>query len=94
MNSRYEVVARFQKSDSITELDPHEFDVIDNGAKILHLGRIRHPSNWPLAENGILGESVIQVVDFVTKEVKFEWRALDHVPLSESCLVFPILDYL
>ncbi|ERF77165.1 hypothetical protein EPUS_08469 [Endocarpon pusillum Z07020] len=93
LNSQYEVVAHFKKPDSVEELDPHEFTVIDNGTKIIQLGYIRHPSDWPLVPNGIVREGVVQVVDFATRKVEFEWRALDHVPLCETCLVIPNLDY-
>ena len=76
------------------ELDPHEFELIENASKSIQIGRITHASDWEYALNKLVGESVVQVVDTVTKEVDFEWRALDHVPLNESCLAWPLLDYL
>lgn len=94
MNNQYEVVAEFPRSDDITELDPHEFELIDSGTKFIQVGRIRHASDWQFAQDGVIGESVVQVVDTVTRNVEFEWRSLDHVPQNESCLSFPNLDYL
>ena len=94
MNNKYEVVAEFPRPDGITELDPHEFELIENATKIIQLGRVRHASDWRFAQNGVLGESVLQVIDTITRDVEFEWRALDHVPLDESCLLYPDLDYL
>ena len=94
MNDRYEVVADFPKPDDFTDLDLHEFELIENGTKFIQIGRIIHASDWKYALNKVMGESVVQVIDTVTKEVDFEWRALDHVPLNESCLAYPVLDYL
>ena len=94
MNSRYEIVAELQKSPYLTELDPHEFDLIDNGTKVIQLGRIWCPSDWPYGKDGFIAESVLQLVDIATGDVEFEWRSLDQVPLDESCHTYPDVDYL
>ena len=94
MNYEYEVVAEFPRTAGITELDPHEFELIDNGTKFIQLGGARHASDWPFAQDSVIAESVLQVVDTITGNVEFEWRSLDHVPLTESCLSYPNMDYL
>ncbi|MCJ1404213.1 hypothetical protein MMC11_007438 [Xylographa trunciseda] len=93
LNSNYDVVAEFQKSTNITELDPHEFSILDNGTKLIQGGRIRHTSNGLSWKDGLVGESVFQVVDISTRETDFEWRSLDQIPLNESCQTVPDLDY-
>ncbi|KAK3172582.1 hypothetical protein OEA41_005906 [Lepraria neglecta] len=93
MNSHYEMVAELLKSHDLTELDPHEFELIDNGTKVIQLGRIRRPSDWPYGKDGVIGESVLQLVDIATGDVEFEWRSLDQVPLDESCHTYPDIDY-
>ena len=93
VNSSYDVVAEFPKSDSIAELDPHEFSIIANDTKLIQCGRNRHASDWPLGVNGTIGASVVQVVDIATRKVDFEWRSLDLIPLNETCNTYPDLDY-
>lgn len=94
MNHKYEIVAEFPRPHGITELDVHEFELIENGTIFIQLGRARHASDWRFALDGVIAESVLQVVDTVTRNVEFEWRSLDHVPLNESCLSYPNLDCL
>jgi hypothetical protein len=47
------------------------------------------------ARNGRAYQSVIQEIDVRTGRLLFEWRSLEHVPVSESyCPVWGIYDYL
>ena len=92
MNSSYAIVDVFDKPDGITDFDPHEFELVDNGTAMLQTGRIRHSSTSPFSVNGEVGESVFQLVDMSSKKVSFEWRSLDHVPENETCLKIPQLD--
>jgi len=39
-------------------------------------------------EDGYVEDAVIQEVDIATGEIRFEWSALDHVPLTETMLDF------
>ena len=93
MNSSYAIVDVFERPDGFTESDPHEFELVDNGTSILHIGRIRHPSTSLLSVNGEVGESVFQLVDVSSRKVYFEWRSLGYVPENETCLKIPQLDY-
>ena len=94
MDSNYAIVEAFEKPDAFTELDPHEFELLDNDTAILQLGRKRHSSNSPNSEDGEVGESVLQLVDLSSGKIGFEWHSLSHFSESETCLTFPQLDYL
>lgn len=94
LNNHYEIVTEFLKSDDLTELDPHEFELLENGTKVIQIGRIRHASDSAYGKDGVIGESVLQLVDIATRDVEFEWRSLDHVPLDENCQINPDVDHL
>lgn len=83
----------FEKPDEFTESDPHEFELVDNGTAFLRTGRIRHPSASPLSLDGLVGESIFQLVDVSSRRIDFEWHSLTHIPESETCLMIPQLDY-
>ena len=93
MNSSYAIVKEFSRPNHLIELDPHEFELLDNGTAILQTGRIRRSSTSPFSENGVVGESIFQVMDLSSKKIDFEWRSLNHLPENETCLAFPQLDY-
>ncbi len=93
MDSHYAIVEEFDKPDEFTESDPHEFELVDNGTAILRTGRIRRSSTSPLSENGVVGESIFQLVDVSSRKIDFEWRSLNHLPENETCLGVPQLDY-
>lgn len=94
VDSSYAIVEEFEKPDAFTEMDPHEFELVDNGTAILQTGRIRHSSTSPVSENGEVAESVFQLVDVSSRKIGLEWRSLSHFIESETCLTFPQLDYL
>ena len=83
----------FDKPDEFTESDPHEFELVDSGTAFLRTGRIRRSSASPLALDGIVGESIFQLVDMSSRRTNLEWRSLSHIPESETCLMIPQLDY-
>ena len=93
LDSNYAIVEVFDKPDEFTESDPHEFELVDNGTAFLRTGRIRRPSASPLTLDGIVGESIFQLVDISSRRRIFEWRSLSHIPESETCLMIPQLDY-
>ncbi|KAL8726061.1 MAG: hypothetical protein Q9166_006940 [cf. Caloplaca sp. 2 TL-2023] len=92
MNGSYAVVERMQNSSNDTKLDPHDFDLIDNGTRILEAATIDLPPSVSPAR-GSIKEAVLQVVNIETRNIDFEWRSLDHVPVSESCLGLDRPDY-
>ena len=92
LNSSYAIVDEFDKPDSFTDFDPHEFELVDNGTAILQTGRIRHSSTSPLSVDGEVGESTFQLVDMSSRKMIFEWRSLNFLPENETCLQFPQLD--
>ncbi|KAF9888139.1 hypothetical protein FE257_009275 [Aspergillus nanangensis] len=65
--------------------DVHEFRIIDNETAIIAIYQPRQysleayniPSGWVV-------DGVFQEINITTKEVLFEWRSLDHVPLSDT----------
>lgn len=66
----------------------HEFNTIENGKSSLI---ITFKNEWkdisPLGLKnleGWVGDSRIQEIDMATGGIKFEWRAFDHIPLTES----------
>ena len=94
LNDRYETIAAFPSTDENMNLDPHEFEFIENNTKIIQQGRVKHASDWKFARKGIIIESVVQEVDMATGGVGFEWHSLDHVSPDESCLALPYPEYL
>ncbi|EKG09819.1 Arylsulfotransferase, partial [Macrophomina phaseolina MS6] len=73
-----------------TALDFHEFNLLDGGAKAIIASF--QPVQGDLSAYDItqgLGwvlDSVFQEIDLKSGEVLFEWRAWDHVPLSETSI--------
>lgn len=72
--------------------DFHEFRITDDDT-LLWLGYV--PTQTDLSElggpeDGWVTDGVVQEVDLETREVLFEWRALDHVPVTATMIDFGI----
>ncbi len=101
MDSNYTIVERFKSSDDQMQLDPHDFEIIDNGTRVIQAAIIErslpHVCDSPVElelRSRIIKEAVFQVTDVATKNVDFEWRSLDYIPVDESCLGVEHPDYL
>lgn len=82
-------------------LDPHDFEIINNGSRIIQAASIAHDRLQNSEQNEMLElgptvikEALFQVVDIETRRVDFEWRSLDHVPINQSCISVEHPDYL
>ena len=83
MNSSYDIVAEITSPDPSLQLDPHEFEVLDDGKTCIYLAKRLHPTGGPDGEE--LFEAVFQEYDLVEEKVVFEWRSLPQVPATETC---------
>ncbi len=75
-------------TDDIEEFNLHEFNVVEDGKSVL---TVTYKNEWrdisPLGLKnltGWVGDSRIQEIDMATGDIKFEWSAFDHIPLTES----------
>ena len=92
MDKHYRVVRSIEPSGSYqASSDMHEFQVLPSGKSALMTQYLR--SAHDLSEYGILtglgyvNEGAFQEIDVETGEVIFEWRSLNHIPLSESYVI-------
>lgn len=85
MDPSYNVVARVQPGNGLPS-DLHEFNLTERGTALLtayteteaDLRSVGGPSR------GTVLDAVFQEVDVATGEVVLEWRAMDHIALTES----------
>lgn len=84
-DSRYRKIASVRAGNGL-QGDLHEFQLTPRGtAYIVIYDEVQadlRPVGGP--KDGWVYDSVVQEVDVATGKVVFEWRSLDHVPLSES----------
>ena len=66
-------------------VDPHEFQLAENGdtyiVKVSHV----HPSIRYEGRNVV--EDQVYEINRRTGDIIFEWRSLDHIPISESSIL-------
>ena len=92
MDKHYRIVNSVEPAGSSVSMDEHEFMLQSDGKSALLA--TYHPRAWDLSAWGIVDgvgwiqDCVFQEVDVETGELLFEWRASDHIELSES-LVAP-----
>lgn len=88
MNKNYRIVRTVEAVGSATQMDMHEFRLIDGGKRALVT--IYQPRQYDLGAFGVgpgvgwIHDSVFQEIDVETGELLFEWRALDHIAPSFS----------
>jgi hypothetical protein len=69
------------------QVDPHEFLLTSEGTALITASPTTVPADLTSvggSRNGRVADSVIQEIDVQTGRVVLEWRALEHVPVSES----------
>lgn len=91
LNGSYVIVATFKALDASTELDGHDSEISEDGRRFLQAAKIEHAGRSN--ETG-LKEAVFQEVDLARDKLVFEWRSLDNVPSSDSCITQGDPDYL
>lgn len=81
-NKAYEITAQHLSVKS----DLHEFQLTGHGtALVTAYEPVRHNLRpWRGSSRGYMLDSVFQEIDLETKEVLFQWRAMDHVDPSDS----------
>ncbi|MCY1159226.1 MAG: arylsulfotransferase family protein [Citricoccus sp.] len=92
LDESYEEIARVTTGGSLGpgQADFHDSTITPEGTMLIgayvvtpaDLGEVGGP------RDGYVEDAVIQEVDIATGEVRFEWSALDHVPLTETVLDF------
>ncbi|MGD6978305.1 arylsulfotransferase family protein [Citricoccus zhacaiensis] len=92
LDGSYEEIARVTTGGSLGpgQADFHDSTITPEGTMLIgayvvtpaDLGEVGGP------RHGYVEDAVIQEVDIATGEVRFEWSALDHVPLTETVLDF------
>ncbi|KAH6637526.1 ASST-domain-containing protein [Boeremia exigua] len=88
MNNNYRVVRTVEAVGAATQMDMHEFRLIDGGKRALVT--IYQPRQYDLGAFGVgpgigwIHDSLFQEIDVETGELLFEWRALDHIAPSFS----------
>lgn len=88
LDTRYRRVARVTTAGSVGtgHADIHETTITAHGTMLL-LAYVRSRADLsPLGgrADGWVLEGVVQEVDVATGAVRFEWRSLDHVPVTDS----------
>ena len=92
MNKNYRVVRTVEATGAATQIDMHEFRLIDGGERAIVT--IYQPRQYDLGAFGLgpglgwIHDSLFQEIDVETGELLFEWRALDHIApnFSYTCI--------
>ncbi len=94
VDTSYREIARVRAGEG-RHLDLHEFLLTPEGTALVTCYPRSAPADLSRiggARNGRVLESIIQEIDIASGRVVFEWRSLDHVPVSES-YVSPVGDF-
>ena len=83
MNSSYEIVAEITSPDPSLELDPHDFQLLDDGKRCVYPAKRLHLTGGP--DGGKFYEAVFQEYDLVEQKVVFEWGSVPQVSTTETC---------
>ena len=65
-------------------MDGHDFEFLVDRKSVIYIAKKIHPAGS--VTQYTLEEPVIQEFDKDSQTVVFDWRSLDHVPPSESCV--------
>ncbi len=73
------------------KLDHHEFTITSNNTALVtifktHVGVDLRAVGGP--RNGVIASGVCQEIDIVTGRLLFEWDSLDHVPITDTEVIF------
>ncbi|MFA6438114.1 MAG: aryl-sulfate sulfotransferase [Bacteriovoracaceae bacterium] len=86
MDSNFTVIDSFRAGNGY-DADSHEFVMLPNGHVIVHAYDIQYIDMRKIAANGnpnaIVVGSIVQELD-KKKNVVFQWRSWDHIPISET----------
>lgn len=100
LNEHYEVFQEFKMGKFGFTMNMHEFNLVENGSKLLTLhrnltyasaeqaGTVSFDGNCSIA-NHFMRESEMTSN---TTETLFEWHMIDHIPLSESTATYNVND--
>ena len=87
-DTSYKIQSSLNVTNDLEEFNMHEFNIIEDGKSSLIItfeNEWRDISALGLKDlTGWVGDSRIQEIDMATGDTKFEWRALDHIALTES----------
>jgi Arylsulfotransferase (ASST) len=85
LNHHYQTVAVVQAGNGYAT-DPHEFTITPHGTALITAYKVI-PANLTSVDgphHGQLLDSAVQEIDIATGRVLWQWRASDHVPVSDS----------
>lgn len=93
LNSSYAIVAEFTTLHSGVTVDPHEFEVSDDGERYIQAATITRPVAANIA--AVSEQAAFQEIDISSGRVLSEWLSLEHVPSNQTCVMLPTSeDYL
>ncbi|KAL9127029.1 MAG: hypothetical protein Q9217_004018 [Psora testacea] len=93
LDNTYSFIDEFKNMNNRILLDGHDFEVIREGRAVLQPAWINHAAYPTDTGTRPIREAVVQVLDFESREVEFEWFSLDDVPVNETCLEVNPFDY-
>lgn len=89
MDRTGDVQAVFEDTAGNFHLDPHDFEIVEDGRMIIQLGnRFRNFDNNTFIEGGF------QTTDMATQQVEFEWYSMSGIPREETLMDSDLPDYL
>ncbi|GAA5905931.1 hypothetical protein JCM8208_003378 [Rhodotorula glutinis] len=84
----YQHIATVEAGGELTNLtDPHDFQITPDDTAVIETRIPREMDLSPLGgptTGGFAFDCVIQEVDIATGELLFQWRSMDHIPLTET----------
>ncbi len=87
MDDSYTVVDMWQPGNGYTWADNHDLQILPNGNALLMIYDPQPVDMSALVEGGradaIVEQLVVQEID-ASKNVVFEWRSFDHIPITDS----------
>lgn len=97
MGHNYRTEAQFTQSSIGVMPEEHEFNIINNGrTAVMTSYRPRHYDLSPVNESRGMGwilDSLFYEIDLQTKQVLFEWSALDHIDPSAGLIPLSAQDH-
>ena len=88
LDDRYNVVKSRDFPGGDMTLNVHEFEIWPNTTVALQMGDDHVKidlSQWGGLENDTLIATSFQDFDLADQTIHFQWHAMDHIPIEESC---------
>ncbi|MFK8016114.1 MAG: aryl-sulfate sulfotransferase [Gammaproteobacteria bacterium] len=91
LDANFEEIERFTTVD-LTHTDLHDLQILDNNELVMvsYDGSLRDMTAFGLSGQEVIEDSVIQIVDRLSKQVLFEWNSWGLVPFEDQ--TYPEVD--